>query len=73
MYELYANRIAERLASVSHYEQVQRFALIGRPFTPESGELTLTLKLRRKEIEKNHRDTIEGMYAKPVEVRAAVQ
>ncbi len=61
--ELYAAHIAQRLAGVSHFEQVQKFTLIGRPFTPESDELTLTLKLRRKIIEKNYAKEIEAMYA----------
>ncbi len=61
--ELYAARIAQRLAGVSHYEQVQKFTLMEKGFTAESGEMTLTLKLRRKVIEKNHADTIEAMYA----------
>lgn len=61
--ELYAGHIAQRLAGVSHYEQVQKFTLLTRPFSPESGELTLTLKLRRKIIEGNYAQDIEGMYA----------
>ena len=60
--ELYAARIAQRLAGVSHYEQVQKFTLLTRPFSPETGELTLTLKLRRKVIEGNYAREIEGMY-----------
>ena len=61
--ELYAGRIAQRLAGVSHYEQVQKFTLIARPFSPETNELTLTLKLRRKVIEGNYAHEIAGMYA----------
>jgi long-chain acyl-CoA synthetase len=64
--EMYAARIAQRLAGVSHYEQVQKFTLLEKGFTAESGEMTLTLKLRRKEIEKNYADVIEAMYRKPV-------
>ncbi|HVU88567.1 MAG TPA: AMP-dependent synthetase/ligase [Pirellulales bacterium] len=61
--ELYAGRIAQRLAGVSHYEQVQKFTLIARPFSPETNELTLTLKLRRKVIEGNYAREIAEMYA----------
>ena len=61
--ELYAGRIAQRLAGVSHYEQVQKFTLIARPFSPETNELTLTLKLRRKVIEGNYAREIGSMYA----------
>jgi len=68
--ELYAGRIAQRLAGVSHYEQVQKFTLVTRPFSPESNELTLTLKLRRKVIESNYAREIEAMYA-PASVPAS--
>ncbi|MBI2825918.1 MAG: long-chain fatty acid--CoA ligase [Planctomycetia bacterium] len=61
--ELYAAHIAQRLAGVSHYEQVQKFALLSRPFAVENDEMTLTLKLRRKVIEGHYAREIEAMYA----------
>ena len=70
VHELYVARIAQRLAGVSHYEQVQKFKLLTRPFSAETGELTLTLKLRRKVIEGNYAREIAAMYA-PVSVGAA--
>jgi long-chain acyl-CoA synthetase len=60
--QLYTERIAQRLAGVSHYEQVQKFALLDRPFTIESGELTPTLKLRREVIAAHFADEIRRMY-----------
>jgi long-chain acyl-CoA synthetase len=68
--ELFAGRIAQKLAGVSHYEQVQKFTLLARPFSVDTGELTLTLKLRRKVIEGNYAREIEAMYA-PAKVGAA--
>lgn len=62
--ELYAAHIAQRLAGVSHYEQVQKFTLLEKGFSAETGEMTLTLKLRRKVIEKNYAEAIEAMYGK---------
>jgi long-chain acyl-CoA synthetase len=70
--ELYAGRIAQRLAGVSHYEQVQKFTLLTRPFSVDSNELTLTLKLRRKVIEGNYAREIQAMYA-PAAVGATAQ
>ncbi|MCA9270471.1 MAG: long-chain fatty acid--CoA ligase [Planctomycetales bacterium] len=61
---LFANRIEQRLAKLSHYEQVRKFTLLPRAFTIESGEMTPKLSLRRKEIEANFADVIEAMYAK---------
>ena len=59
---LYEVSIAERLSGVSHHEQVRRFALLDRGFTIEEGQLTPTLKLRRKKIEEDYADRIEEMY-----------
>jgi long-chain acyl-CoA synthetase len=60
--ELYAARVAKRLASLSPSEQVRKFTLLERPFTPESGELTPTLKLRRGIILERNAALIEKMY-----------
>jgi long-chain acyl-CoA synthetase len=60
----YEARIKQRLADVSHYEQVCKFRLIPRAFSIDSGELTPTLKLRRANIAKNFANEIEAMYAK---------
>ncbi|MDA1051458.1 MAG: AMP-dependent synthetase/ligase [Planctomycetota bacterium] len=62
--KLFAERIASRLAGVSHYEQVRKFTLMNRGFTVESGELTPKLSLRRSCIQVNCRDLIEAMYAR---------
>lgn len=60
--ELYQQRISERLAEVSYYEQIGKFVLLDRPLSVERGEMTLTLKLRRQAIQENFKDAIEGMY-----------
>jgi long-chain acyl-CoA synthetase len=60
--KLFEERIASRLVSVSHYEQVQKFALLNRGFTVESGEMTPKLSLRRDTIQANCRDLIETLY-----------
>jgi long-chain acyl-CoA synthetase len=59
---LYEQRIRERLACLSGYEQVRKFRLTARPFTIESGELTAKLSLRRRVIEANRAQEIEAMY-----------
>lgn len=60
--QLYFDRIKTLLKDVSHNEQIRNFALLSRPFSVESDELTLTLKLRRSIIAKNYADVIEEMY-----------
>lgn len=49
-------------ATLSSWETVKRFALLEDDFTIESGELTPTMKVRRKIVEEKRRDTIEGLY-----------
>jgi long-chain acyl-CoA synthetase len=45
------------------YEKIKRIALLPQPFSMEHGELTNTLKLRRKVILERYHDLIEQMYA----------
>ncbi len=47
---------------LAKYERVRKFALLERPFTIEGGELTPTLKLKRKVIEEKYKDIITGFY-----------
>ncbi len=47
---------------IAKYERVRKFALLDTPFTIESGELTPTLKLKRKVIEEKHKDLIGSFY-----------
>ncbi len=60
---LYRQRIDERLASVSRYEQVREFTLLTRGFTLEAGELTPKLTLRRREIAAHFAAEIAALYA----------
>jgi long-chain acyl-CoA synthetase len=47
----------------SHIEQVKKFELVNEDWTIETGELTPTLKLKRKVIKKNYEDLIEKIYS----------
>ena len=60
----YEQCVAERLRSVSHYEQIRRFVLLPREFSIERGELTPTLKLRRHVIMENFADSVASLYDK---------
>lgn len=46
----------------AQYERVKKFILMPRPFTIESGEMTPTLKLKRKIIMQNCQGQVEKMY-----------
>lgn len=47
---------------LAKYERVRKFALLEKPFTIESGELTPTLKLRRKIIEQRYESLINSFH-----------
>lgn len=50
----------------SHIEQIKKFELVDKDWTIESGELTPTLKLKRKVIIKNYVHLIEKIYSEPL-------
>src|SRR5205085_5293589 len=50
---------------LSQYERIKKIRLLPREFSIESGELTPSLKIRRKAIEQNWRQEIEEIYGAP--------
>ncbi|WP_028979085.1 AMP-dependent synthetase/ligase [Sporocytophaga myxococcoides] len=49
----------------AQFEKIKKFHLVKDLWTIESGELTPTLKLKRKVILENFKDVIERMYSEP--------
>jgi long-chain acyl-CoA synthetase len=62
MRKLFHDRIREFNKPLSDVEAISAFTLVAEPFSQERGELTPTLKLRRKIVQEHYRDTIESMY-----------
>jgi long-chain acyl-CoA synthetase len=50
-------------AGLSRYEQIKRFAILPRDFSMAEGELTPTLKLKRRVCEKHFAAEIEALYS----------
>ena len=50
------------MKNIAQYEQVKRVSILPKGFTIDDGELTPTLKLKRKVIHNKYKDLIEGMY-----------
>jgi long-chain acyl-CoA synthetase len=64
------SREIERLtAPLAQYEKPKRFALLEQDFTFANGELTYTLKLKRRVIEQRYQDVIARLYADVEEPR----
>jgi long-chain acyl-CoA synthetase len=49
--------------NLAKYERIKKVALLENEFTIEGGELTPTLKVKRRVIDQKYRDVIEKMYA----------
>ncbi len=54
-------------ALLARFEQVKEFRILPRDFTQEAGELTFTLKLKRRVIEAVWKKMLDGMYASGAE------
>ena len=71
---LYETRIQEACKHLAGYERIKRFSLLPGEFTQAGGELTPTLKVKRRAVEQKYGDLIDAMYAAgpgPVEAARA--
>ncbi|HPT27629.1 MAG TPA: AMP-binding protein, partial [Bryobacteraceae bacterium] len=58
-------RIIQRVnKQLAPYEQIRKFHILDRDFSIEAGELTPTMKLRRKQVLDNFRDEVDRLYAR---------
>jgi len=67
--DLYTRELERLTAPLAQYEKPKRFALIEQDFTYASGELTYTMKLKRRVIEQRYQDVIARLYADMEEPR----
>lgn len=56
------SRITPLQKGLAPFEHIKRFTLLPKEFTMESGELTNTLKLRRKVVAERYASQIDAMY-----------
>lgn len=59
----YRDRIDARTESLGQVEKVKKFTLLADDFSQETGELTPTLKIKRKVIADKYKGVIDSMYA----------
>jgi long-chain acyl-CoA synthetase len=60
---LFERQIAALTPNLAKYERIKKIALLENEFTIEGGELTPTLKVKRRVIDEKYKDVIEKIYA----------
>jgi long-chain acyl-CoA synthetase len=62
--DLVQGGIDEMNGKLERWETIKRFAILPRDLTIEAGELTPSLKVRRKAVEKQYLDVLDTLYPK---------
>ena len=62
IHEMMMERIDTLQQQLAHYEQMKRFTLLPHHFSMERGELTNTLKIKRRVLNENYKKEIDAMY-----------
>jgi long-chain acyl-CoA synthetase len=60
---LVAEAVERVNAELASFEQIRRFEILPRDFSPEENEITPTLKLKRRVVEENFATELEQLYA----------
>jgi long-chain acyl-CoA synthetase len=61
--DLIERQVASVTKGIARFESVKKFLLLDREFSIESGELTPTLKIKRRVIDEKYKDLIDRLYA----------
>lgn len=61
--EFIEQQVTELMSQIPAYARVKKFSILHKQFTADDGELTRTLKVRRKYIEEKYQMLINGMYS----------
>jgi len=67
--DLLSSEIERLTQSLAQYERPKRFALLEQDFSYQNGELTYTLKMKRRVIEQRYADVIARLYTDVEEPR----
>jgi long-chain acyl-CoA synthetase len=59
---LYEQTVKDLTAHLAQFERIKKLALLPREFTLEAGELTPTLKVKRRVVEQKYKDVIDRLY-----------
>jgi long-chain acyl-CoA synthetase len=70
--ELYQGIIEDLNKKLAHFETIKKILLVPDEWSMESGEITPTLKLKRRVIEAKYRDQIDALYQEPRPIESVV-
>ncbi|MBU1299045.1 MAG: long-chain fatty acid--CoA ligase [Bacteroidetes bacterium] len=62
IYDIIDKEVATLQKDLANYERVRKFVLLHKPLSLENGEITPTMKIKRKAVEKKYSGLIEEMY-----------
>ncbi|MBI2092316.1 MAG: long-chain fatty acid--CoA ligase [Deltaproteobacteria bacterium] len=60
--KLISSVMEDKNRKLSHFESVKKFAILKNDFSIEDGELTPTMKIRRRYVEKKYKEVIDKLY-----------
>ncbi|CAN5786678.1 AMP-dependent synthetase/ligase [soil metagenome] len=63
IHEKMEREVRKQLTGLANFEMPKKIALLEHDFSIERGELTPTLKVKRRVIDKTYKDVIDGLYA----------
>ena len=64
VFKTYVEKQVEEInKGLARYESIKKVALLAKELSVETGELTPTLKLKRRVILERHKDAIDALYA----------
>jgi long-chain acyl-CoA synthetase len=61
--EFLSKRIEEKQGELANYEKIKKFRLLDRALTIEEGEITPTLKVKRRVVAEKHKAVFDEMYS----------
>jgi long-chain acyl-CoA synthetase len=60
--ERVSRTVEEKNTHLQSYAKIKKFRVLSVDFTPDGGELTPTLKVKRRVVSEKYRDVIEELY-----------
>ena len=63
IHQIIEGQIGELNAKINRWEQIKKFAILDHDLSPESGELTPSMKVKRAVVESNNKQLLDSFYA----------